>query len=127
MVLALGDGFENEPGRPLRRGWVLPRDQRPITNGERCENSRVLEPPAEFAKPRLEQKRHHVCHAGGALLRVREAVDAAPCDERLGATHLLCKTLPNVATEMALCVLTYNLTRVLNIVGVEKLMEAIRA
>jgi len=46
---------------------------------------------------------------------------------RMGATHFLCKTLPKVATEMALCVLTYNLTRVLNIVGVEKLMEAIRA
>ena len=46
---------------------------------------------------------------------------------RMGATHFLCKTLPKVATEMALCVLAYNLTRVLNIVGVEQLMEAIRA
>ena len=44
---------------------------------------------------------------------------------RMGATHFLCKTLPKVAAEMALCVLTYNLTRVLNIVGAEKLMEAI--
>jgi hypothetical protein len=46
---------------------------------------------------------------------------------RMGATHFLTKTLPKVATEMALCVLTYNLTRVLNIVGVEKMMEAIAA
>jgi transposase len=46
---------------------------------------------------------------------------------RMGATHFLCKTLPKVATEMALCVLTYNLTRVLNIVGVENLMAAIKA
>jgi transposase len=46
---------------------------------------------------------------------------------RMGATHFLCKTLPKVATEMALCVLTYNLTRVLNIFGVEKMMEAIAA
>jgi len=46
---------------------------------------------------------------------------------RMGATHFLTKTLPKVATEMALCVLTYNLTRVLNIVGVEPLMAAIRA
>jgi hypothetical protein len=30
---------------------------------------------------------------------------------RMGATHFLCKTLPKVATEMALCVLTHNLTR----------------
>jgi transposase len=46
---------------------------------------------------------------------------------RMGATHFLCKTLPKVATEMAICVLTYNWTRVLNIVGVQKLMEAIAA
>lgn len=46
---------------------------------------------------------------------------------RMGATHFLCKTLPKVATEMALCVLGYNLTRVINIVGVEKMMEAVRA
>jgi transposase len=36
-------------------------------------------------------------------------------------------TLPKVATEMALCVLAYNLTRVLNMFGVEKMMEAITA
>ena len=46
---------------------------------------------------------------------------------RMGATHFLCKTLPKVATEMALCVLGYNLTRVLNIVGVKALVAAIRA
>ena len=46
---------------------------------------------------------------------------------RMGATHFLMKTLPKVAAEMALCVLTYNLTRVLNIVGVENLVEAIKA
>ena len=45
---------------------------------------------------------------------------------RMGATHFLMKTLPKVATEMALCVLTYNLTRVLNIVGVPALLEAIK-
>jgi len=46
---------------------------------------------------------------------------------RMGATHFLCKTLPKVATEMALCVLGYNFTRVMNIVGVKTLMEAIMA
>jgi transposase len=46
---------------------------------------------------------------------------------RMGATHFLCKTLPKVATEMALSVLGYNLTRVLNIVGVKALKEAITA
>ena len=45
---------------------------------------------------------------------------------RMGATHFLVKTLPKVATEMALCVLGYNLTRVLNIVGVDALLAAVR-
>src|SRR5450759_5109124 len=37
------------------------------------------------------------------------------------------KRLPNVATEMALNVLSYNLTRVLNIVGVKPVLAAMRA
>jgi hypothetical protein len=46
---------------------------------------------------------------------------------RMGATHFLTKTLPKVAAEMALCVLAYNLTRVMNIVGVKSLIAAIGA
>jgi transposase len=37
------------------------------------------------------------------------------------------KTLPKVATEMALHVLAYNLTRVMNIIGTKPLMAALRA
>ena len=44
----------------------------------------------------------------------------------MGATHFLCRTLPKVASEMALCVLGYNLTRVLNIVGMKPLLAAVR-
>jgi len=46
---------------------------------------------------------------------------------RMGATHFLTKTLPKVAAEMALSVLAYNLTRVINIVGIKPLMAAIAA
>jgi len=46
---------------------------------------------------------------------------------RMGATHFLMKTLPRVATEMALHVLAYNLTRVMNIIGAQPLMAAMRA
>jgi transposase len=46
---------------------------------------------------------------------------------RMGATHFLMKRLPKVATEMALHVLAYNLTRVMNIMGVEPLIAAMRA
>ena len=45
---------------------------------------------------------------------------------RMGATHFLMKTLPRVAAEMALHVLAYNLTRVMNIMGVRSLAAAIR-
>ncbi len=44
----------------------------------------------------------------------------------MGATHFLMKRLKNVRTEMALSVLAYNLTRVMNIIGIRPLMAAIR-
>ncbi len=37
------------------------------------------------------------------------------------------KTLPKVAAEMALHVLAYNLTRVMNIIGIKPLIAAIKA
>ena len=45
----------------------------------------------------------------------------------MGATHFLTKTVHHVSTEMSLHVLAYNLKRVMNIMGVKPLMEAIRA
>ncbi len=45
----------------------------------------------------------------------------------MGATHFLMKRLPRVATEMALHVLAYNLTRVMNILGIAPLIKAMRA
>ena len=45
----------------------------------------------------------------------------------MGATHFLMKTLPKVATEMALHVLAYNMTRVMNIMGTQSLMAAMQA
>jgi len=46
---------------------------------------------------------------------------------RMGATHFLMKRLKNVRTEMALSVLAYNLTRVMNILGPRLLLQAMRA
>jgi len=45
----------------------------------------------------------------------------------MGATHFLMKRLRNVRTEMALSVLAYNLTRVVNILGIGPMIAAIRA
>ena len=87
----------------------------PVT---RWEHEHVL----EAAQRRLDenpqamrQRRETVEHPFGTLKM------------RMGATHFLMKRLPKVATEMALHVLAYNLTRVMNIVGVKPLLVAIRA
>jgi hypothetical protein len=45
----------------------------------------------------------------------------------MGATHFLTQKLPKVTTEMALNVLAYNLKRVMMIIGVVGMLEAMRA
>ena len=45
----------------------------------------------------------------------------------MGATHFQMKTLKHVGTEMALHVLAYNLKRVINIMGVDQLIAAMKA
>jgi hypothetical protein len=63
----------------------------------------------------MRQRRETVEHPFGTL------------KARMGATHFLMKRLKNVRTEMALSVLAYNLTRVMNIIGIGPLIVAIRA
>ena len=46
---------------------------------------------------------------------------------RMGATHFLMKRLRIVKTEMALHVLAYNFTRVMNIIGIGPLMKVLAA
>ena len=45
----------------------------------------------------------------------------------MGSTHFLTKRLPRVSTEMSLHVLAYNLKRVMQIIGIGPLMQAMRA
>jgi transposase len=53
---------------------------------------------------KMRQRRETVEHPFGTI------------KDRMGATHFLMKTLPRVASEMALHVLAYNLTRLMNMV-----------
>jgi transposase len=64
-----------------------------------------------------------------AMRQRRETVEHpfATLKMRMGATHFLMKRLPKVATEMALHVLAYNLTRVMSIIGMQRLLAAMRA
>ena len=45
----------------------------------------------------------------------------------MGSTHFLTKTLPRVSTEMSLHVLAYNLKRVMKFIGIQPLMQTMRA
>jgi len=45
----------------------------------------------------------------------------------MGSTHFLTKTLEKVRTEMSLHVMAYNLKRMIQILGVGPLIQAIRA
>ena len=115
-----------ENGQKLRRYWTNAcRDcglKRRCTTGvqrriARWEHEDVLEAVQKRLdkNPRaMRQRRETAEHPFGTLKM------------RMGATHFLMKRLPKVATEMALHVLAYNLTRVMNIMGIQPLMAAIR-
>lgn len=92
------------------------------TSNERRIKRWEYEHVIEAAQTRLDQNPQ-------AMRVRRETVEHpfATLKMRMGATHFLMKTLPKVATEMALHVLAYNLTRVMNIVGINPLLAAIRA
>jgi transposase len=45
----------------------------------------------------------------------------------MGSTHFLTRTLKHVSTEMSLHVLAYNMKRVMNIIGIKPLIQAIQA
>jgi transposase len=64
---------------------------------------------------KMRQRRETVEHPFGTI------------KARMGATHFLMKTLPRVATEMALHVLAYNMTRVMTIIAVRPLLAAMKA
>jgi transposase/macrodomain Ter protein organizer (MatP/YcbG family) len=116
-----------EDGQRLRRYWTNAcRDcalKAHCTTGKerrimRWEHEHVLEAVQKRLdkNPRaMRQRRETVEHPFGTLKM------------RMGATHFLMKRLPKIATEMALHVLAYNLTRVMNIMGCRRLVAAMRA
>jgi hypothetical protein len=116
-----------EDGKMLRRYWTTACPRCPLkprcTKGSerrisRWEHEHVLEAVQQRldANPQaMRQRRETAEHPFGTLKM------------RMGATHFLMKRLPKVATEMALHVLAYNLTRVMSIIGVQRLLAAMRA
>jgi macrodomain Ter protein organizer (MatP/YcbG family) len=116
-----------EDGKMLRRYWTTACSSCPLkarcTTGpqrriSRWEHEHLLEAVQERLdkNPQAMRVRRETAEHPFATLKMR-----------MGATHFLMKTLPRVATEMAMHVLAYNLTRVMNIVGIQPLMAAMRA
>ena len=115
-----------ENGLVLRRYWTNACQSCAIkqscTTGKerrvtRWEHERILEAVQrrlDEHPEKMRQRRETVEHPFGTI------------KARMGATHFLMKTLPRVAAEMALHVLAYNLTRVMNIMGPRRLIAAIR-
>jgi transposase len=115
-----------ENGQWLRRYWtnacrMCPIKQQCTTARERRITRWEHEHVLEAVQTRLDNNPQ-------AMRTRRETVEHpfGTLKMWMGATHFLMKTLPKVATEMALHVLAYNLTRVMNIVGVKPLLAAIR-
>src|SRR5437762_11360239 len=116
-----------ENGLVLRRYWTnacqscaikhscTTGKQRRITRWEHEHVLEVVQRRLDEHPEKMRQRRETVEHPFGTIKM------------RMGATHFLMKTLPRVASEMALHVLTYDLTRVMNIMGIQPLMAAIRA
>lgn len=116
-----------EAGKLLRRYWTTAcldcslksqcttgRERR-ITRWEHEHLLDAVQQRLDANPQAMRQRRETVEHPFGTI------------KARMGATHFLTKTLPKVAAEMALAVLAYNLTRVMNIVGTKRLIAAITA
>ena len=117
----------SENGLVLRRYWTKACQSCAIkhscTTGKerritRWEHERVLEAVQrrlDEHPEKMRQRRETVEHPFGTI------------KSWMGSTHFQMKTLKHVGTEMALHVLAYNMKRVMRILGVGGLMEAIHA
>ena len=111
-----------EVGKVLRRYWTTacskcplksqcaPGPERRITRWEHEHLLDAVQRRLDANPQAMRLRRETVEHPFGTI------------KARMGATHFLMKTLPKVATEMALSVLAYNLTRVINILGTAPLI-----
>src|SRR5262245_1578186 len=96
---ALGAHWQHSAGRS--RGALLRHTGTP-SHGGVTQNKRPPANPGRFSVP--------LWIVSDQAWRIPHRLD------EVGATHFLMKRLPKVATEMALHVRAYNLTRVMNIV-----------
>jgi hypothetical protein len=116
-----------EDGKTLRRYWTracqacalkaqcTPGKERRISRWEHEAVLEMVQDRLDRNPDKMRVRRQTVEHPFGTI------------KAWMGATHFQMRTLPNVATEMALHVLAYNMKRVMRILGIGELMAAMRA
>lgn len=117
--------FQNvERGKTIRRYWTN------VCNGCALKAECTTGPERRISRWEheavLEKVQARLDHNPDAM-RVRRSTAEHPFGTIkcwMGATHFLTMTLPKVATEMALNVLAYNMKRVIAIMGVDALLDA---
>jgi transposase len=116
-----------EKGLRLRRYWTNACQDCAIKH--RCTTGKERRVTRWEHEAVLEAVQRRLDENPQAMRQRRETVEHpfGTIKARMGATHFLMKSLPRVATEMALHVLAYNLTRVMNILGIAPLIQAMRA
>jgi len=116
-----------EAGLTLRRYWTNACQH--CTIKKRCTTGKERRIRRWEHEEVLEAVQRRLDENPQAMRQRRETVEHpfGTIKARMGATHFLMKRLKNVRTEMALSVLAYNLTRVMNIIGIRPLIQAMGA
>lgn len=117
-----------ENGLALHRYWDLASCQS-CTLKPQCTPSRERRVSRWEHEAIIDAMQRRMDLTPGAMRRRRRTVEHpfGTIKAWMGSTHFLMKRLPNVKTEIGLHILAYNLKRVIAILGVGPLMEAIQA
>ena len=116
-----------EKGMAIHKYWSSACPKCPIRSACTTSNYRRLARWEHEAVIERMQRRLDRMPEAGRLRRQTVEHTFGTLKSWMGATHFLTRTFPKVRTEMSLQVLAYNLKRVIQILGVQPLIAAIRA
>ena len=116
-----------ERGKTIRRYWTSACQACPLK--AQCTTGHERRIPRWEHEAVLEKVQDRLDRDPGKMTLRRQTVEHpfGTIKAWMGWTHFLTRTLPKVATEMALNVLAYNMKRVMTIMGVSGLLKAMQA
>jgi transposase len=121
--------FSSDERDKIMRGYVSIMVCKNCTKKGLCTTSKARRVKRWEYEERLDKMESQLQSMPNAMSLRQSTVEHpyGTIKSRMGATHFQTKTLKNVRTEMSLHVLTYNLTRMINIFGVKTLQIAMQA